>query len=968
MPTPDARPPLPRHRVIRSLTWAVPAALLLACAQGPTTVPKPAEPQPVAVAAAAAASVGAALPASAAAAPIGAVAASAPGRVASAPTAPAQPTPLLPFAVLIRDATKIDGPITAWRKDDKVWLELGPEQLGKAYLFAPRMASGIGEDFLYGGLLRQSGLVEFKRVHNTMQMLLRNTRFTATAGTPEARSVAQAFSPSLLGSTPVLSLPHPDRKSVLVDAAPLFLGDILGLGGQLQRTFRQGYGLDSRNTVFTGVRGQADTLLLEVSAHFATSTLSVPTPGSVPPGQPAPSIPDNLPDPRSMFFGLHYALVRLPDEPMPTRPADPRVGYFNAVVDRYDNDLSRSPRQRYIQRWRLEKKDPAAAMSEPVRPITYWLDRSIPRDYLEPIREGILAWNAAFEAIGIRNAIVVKDATDDNDLALPEIGQGVVRWLSDSDVGFAALALAHVDPRSGEILHAGIGVESLAARAQRSAKSRIFGASASASTGLPDNAALWAELLQLGQPAGLTLPSGWAGGHDAWLCRHGDVEAEQLAYGLDLLAAGDGGEIDPDSPQARQFVRDYLKDTAMHEVGHTLGLRHNFRASRLLSDAELSDPEFTRSHPLSGSVMEYLPINLAAPGQPAPAPFQTLLGEYDLWAIAYGYTTWPKADEPAELARLASRSSEPGLGFATDEDNFLGLDPEALQFDLGHDTLAFAGKRFDIALDLFQRQETRVLKPGEDYAGLRRSLGYAVRDTARAAGIVLRQIGGVRTLRDFPQSGRDPLQPVSGADQRAALDFITRRVLGDDHWVLSPALQRRLAPDFLERGESLGATPTEVSLALTQLDLQRNVLNQLLSDQLANRLLESQSKFDRPEQALQLTELYQSLEAEVWRELAHSGQGAGLVVDIGQRRRDLQRDYANRLATLVLRPGALTRSDARALVRSRASVLLGKVQTSLRAPAPGKTSRLSPAARLHLQDVADTLSSALAAPLQRVGV
>ena len=961
MPTPDARPLLSRHRAIRRLTWAAPVALLLACAQGPTAVPKPAGPQPVAAADAVPAAI-------AASAPGGATAASAPGRAASGPSVPVVPNPLLPFAVLIRDATKIDGPITAWRKDDKVWLELAPEQLGKPFLFAPRMASGIGEDFLYGGLLRQSGLVEFKRVHNTMQMLLRNTRFTATAGTPEARSVAQAFSPSLLGSSPVLSQPHPDRKSVLVDAAPLFLGDILGLAGQLQRTFRQGYGLDSRNTVFTGVRGQADTLLLEVSAHFATSSLSVPTPGSVPPGQPAPSIPDNLPDPRSMFFGLHYALVRLPDEPMPTRAADPRVGYFNAVVDRFDNDLSRSPRQRYIQRWRLEKKDPAAAMSEPVRPITYWLDRSIPRDYLEPIREGILAWNAAFEAIGIRNALVVKEATDDNDLALPEIGQGVVRWLSDSDVGFAALALAHVDPRSGEILHAGIAVESLAARAQRSAKSRIFGASAGASAGTPDmaNAALWADLLQLGQPAGLTSPSGWAGGHDAWLCRHGDIEAEQLAYGLDLLAAGDGSEIDPDSLQARQFVRDYLKDTAMHEVGHTLGLRHNFRASRLLSDAELSDPEFTRSKPLSGSVMEYLPINLGAPGQPAPAPFQTLLGEYDHWAIAYGYTPWPKADEAAEMARVAGRSSEPGLAYATDEDNFLGLDPEALQFDLGHDTLAFAAKRFDIALDLFQRQETRVLKPGEDYAGLRRSLGYAVRDTARAAGIVLRQIGGVRTLRDFPQSGRDPLQPVPGADQRAALDFITRRVLGDDHWVLSPALQRRLAPDFLERGESLGATPTEVSLALTQLDLQRNVLNQLLSDQLANRLLESQSKFDRPEEALQLTELYQRLEAEVWRELAHSGQGAGLGVDIGPRRRDLQRDYANRLATLVLRPGALTRSDARALVRSRASALLGRVQSSLRVP--GKTSRLSAAARLHLQDVADTLSRAMAAPLQRVGI
>ena len=353
--------------------------------------------------------------------------------------------------------------------------------------------------------------------------------------------------------------------------------------------------------------------------------------------------------------------------------------------------------------------------------------------------------------------------------------------------------------------------------------------------------------------------------------------------------------------------------------------------------------------------MEYLPINLALPGQPTPAPFQTQLGEYDFWAIAYGYTPLAAANEVSALGEIAARSGEPALAFATDDDSFLGLDPEALQFDLGQDPLAFAAQRFEIAQDLFRRQAVRVLKPDEDYAGLRRSLGLAVRDTVRATGIVLRQIGGVRTLRDFPNTGRDPLQPLPAAEQRAALDFIAQRVLGADFGTLSPALQRRLAPDFLARTESPGQNPTEVSLSQTLLDLQRVVLNQLMGDALAARLLANLEKFDRPEQALGLAELYQRLSTEVWRELDQRG-------DIAPGRRELQREHALRLAALVLRPGTLTRSDARSLLRVQAGQLLRRVQSG------SHRAGLSPAARLHLQDVADTLRSALAAPLQRLGL
>src|SRR5664279_5986754 len=134
-----------------------------------------------------------------------------------------------------------------------------------------------------------------------------------------------------------------------------------------------------------------------------------------PPGVPQPSAPRSVPDPRSLFFGIHYSLARLPAEPMHGRKADPRVGYFESGRLDFSNDLQRTPRQRFVNRWRLEKKDPDAALSEPVKPIVYWIDRTVPVKYRPAITAGVLEWNKAFEKIGFKNAIHVEVQPHDAD-------------------------------------------------------------------------------------------------------------------------------------------------------------------------------------------------------------------------------------------------------------------------------------------------------------------------------------------------------------------------------------------------------------------------------------------------------------------------------------------------------------------------------------------------------------------------
>ena len=841
------------------------------------------------------------------------------------------------FATVIRDAKKSDGLLTTYQRDEKVWIELKPGDFNKPFFLSAKISTGIGEGRVFGGLMDDAQVIEFRRIHNQVQMIARNTGFTARAGTPEGRAVAAAFSPSLLASTPVASQPQPERKSVLVDANTLFINDMLGVAMQLQRTYRQGYGFDGRNSAITALRVKPEGISIEVMQHFATGSIAVRQPNT-PPGAPVPTVPTTVPDPRSMFVTALYSISALPEAPMRPRVADARVGFFTASQWDFSDDLNRTPIVRNVNRWRLEKKNPAAELSEPVKPIVYWLDRTIPLKYRDTITAGILEWNKAFEKLGFERAIEVKVQPEDADFDTLDNGASV-RWMTNAAPSFGAIGPSHVDPRSGEILAANIGIESLSSRANRASRAQI----------LSNGAGDLARLMQFGGAAHVDAFHA----HD---CSNAEQAADQLSYALDVLEAR--GELDPDSPEAQGFVLAYLKDTTMHEVGHTLGLRHNFRASRAFTDQQVSDPEFTRTQAFTGSIMEYSPVNLASPGGKAVAPFQATLGPYDYWAIEYAYRPLDPAIEKAALERIAARNTEPELAFGTDEDNYLGIDPDALQFDLGSDPLLFARKRLEIARDLFKRQETRALSPDRDYAVLRRSLNFAVNDVARSVGLLARQIGGVRTLRDFPGSGRDPLQPVAAKAQREALDQISRGLFAADSLTVSPALQRRLAPDFQERNDALerGGAPVVTDFSVTErlLGVQRSLLNQLMGDEVAARVIDNQGKTAQRAEALQLAELYDRLGRDIWSEV-----DGGRVLDIPPSRRALQREHLNRVSAMLLRPGSVGRADARSLVRSQAQVLLQRLAVASR------RGGLSADTRAHLQDSADALSQALSARMTR---
>lgn len=855
-----------------------------------------------------------------------------------------------PFDAVIKGAERQASLLPIWKRQDKVWIELSPQVLGKPLFLSPKLATGIGEAGVLGGLMQSRNAqvgrpqwVEFRKVQQQVQLVAVNSAYTAASGTPQAKAVQMAFSPSLLAAVPLASAPDAKTGAVLVDASALWLTDVLGIALHLQRTYRQSYGFDARQSAVSQAHSSAQAAVFEVTQHFATATIAVPTPGA-PPGTPMSSVPAAVPDPRSLFVNVHYTLTPLPEQPMARRKADQRVGYFTSTVADFTDDLARTPRSQFINRWRLEKKDPGAALSEPVQPIVFWLDPTLPEAYRPTITEGVLAWNQAFEAIGFKNAIEVRTPPADQPFDTLQTGHASIRWMTNAQPAFGAIGPSHVDPRSGEILDAHIALESLSSRAIRAVRSQYLSVSA----------------LQLDGTAGhadaSAAPDTTHAADD--ICQHADTAAEQLSLGLDVLAAQ--GVLDPDSPRVRDFVLAYLKDTTMHEVGHTLGLRHNFRASRWRTSAQLDDPVLTRTQGNSASVMDYAPMNLPAPGktiEQGGAPFQTTLGPYDFWAIAYGYSPLPADPQQAAQALLAiaDRSAAPqeaeALAYGTDEDNLFGVDPQALTFDLGRDPVAFADRRIAIVQDLFQRLDRRVPAPHDDANLPRRAVGHGLRELARVGQVLMRQVGGVVTRRDAPGSRRAPLDPLPASAQREALGRLVDGYLGPQALSLPPGLQRRLAPDFLELQEADNVGRLDVSVAELQLALQRSVLAPLMSEGLAERLLDNRDKTtDREPHPLLPQEVHQRLMQAIWMTPASQAHEA-------ERQRNLQREHVNRLAAMWLRPSG-GRADVRALVWQQAQQL----QRWLTSARSRSTDAVTKA---HLQACLETLQSAMRAHVVR---
>jgi hypothetical protein len=869
---------------------------------------------------------------------------------ATAPAKPpaAKPGEPKPFAEIIKDFKSSEGLFPIWTKDAKTYIEIPESWLNKPFLFTINVAESIGERGLYASQMGMKQMVQWEKHGEQIQLVALNTKFRAQG---EGRLAAsQAFSPSLLAYGKLASAPHPERKSLLIDANGLLMRDILGLSTRLEMSFRLPFSLDAGNSRFAATRSDAQLSTLTARMHFATPRIPAPPPVFTP-GAPRPSPPEATPDPRSMFFSLVYSFRALPEQAMRPRLADPRLGHFAESFTDLTDDTRPNTRVHHIKRWRLEKADPAAALSEPKQPIVFWLDKNIPAKVRPAVRDGILEWNKAFERIGYKNAVVVKQQPDDATWDNMDAGHASVRWFVGSDVGFA-IGPSHADPRTGEILDADMGMSDVFGRGIRRLVSDDV-----------------AKDDTIGSPFTKTVfdLSSLHTHHEA--CTYAHEAAHEMSFALDLLEARG---LDPNGPEADRLVLEAIKDTMMHETGHVLGLKHNFKASTTVTQAQLKDGAFTLAKGTSGSVMDYNALNLPL-DQESKSTFSNLtLGPYDYWAIEYAYTSVDPSKEAETLSKIASRSQEPGLAYSDDMDAGRGpnggFDPMSNLFDLGEDPLAWYQRRLQLSKELWQRVQNQPVQAGEDPLKRRRSLMSGFRLLRSLPTDAAKYVGGVYALRDLPGSTRPNFKPVESAKQREALEFLTREIFSARSFDFKPQFLANLAPDYNEwdRGGP-------VDIPSMVLSLQTRSLDRLMSGDTAKRVLDLPLLVSTAERKdiISLPEVYGSLRQAIWSELKTGSS-------ISSMRRNLQREHIKRLQLILTRgmspgggsmtverdysvsmPPSPMPADAISLTRVQAKRLQRDIRSALGKPG------LDFESRAHLAETLDSLTAMLNAQMSR---
>jgi hypothetical protein len=617
-----------------------------------------------------------------------------------------------------------------------------------------------------------------------------------------------------------------------------------------------------------------------------------------------------------LFVSFYYSFMPLP-EPMQTRMADERVGFFTVARTDYTTDLNIKSKAHLLKRWRLEKMDANAAVSEPKQPIVYWLDKNIPEKYRASVTQGVLEWNKAFEKAGFKNALVVKQQQTTDDFNNMDAKHTSIRWFTGADVGFA-IGPSQADPRTGEILDADIGMSDVFTRGARRA-----------------------VVEDLGRVRGA----------DGELCDHAEAAAQELHYALDLLEAR-GLELD--TPEAEALAQAYLKNVIMHEVGHTLGLRHNFRASTMYDLKQIQDPNFTKINGVATSVMDYTPFNISPKGEKQGEYVMSTIGAYDYWAIEFGYKQFAPGQEAQGLAQILAKASQPELQFDSDEDagfgSMGGVDPMVNRFDLGANPLAYYKQRMKLSRELWDRLQNMNLATGESYERLTRSFRSGFSQVNRVAPLAAKYIGGVHIRRERAGSKVGVFEPVSAAKQKEALALITKDFFGIGSFKFKPEFIARLATDRFERTMSDGSMQTSVALLVA--GVQKGILDHVYSPAVATRLAEVGMKVNDPKETLGLSDVYDTIQDAIWSE-AKTGQETSLI------RRNLQREQLRRMTDVLVKPAGPWPADARSIMRENARQLAGTLEKVLAKPSLSKTTRA------HYADALDALNVTLKASVQR---
>jgi hypothetical protein len=638
-----------------------------------------------------------------------------------------QPRRPRPYAQVITNRAITDaGGITVHRVDDRWFFEVPDSLTRRDFLFVTRVA-GVPANFggfTSAGTSLEDRLVRFERDGD--RVILRSLEVGAYAddSLPIARSVAENNYGPILAAFPIQAYGR-DSASYVVDVTDFFGGDTPGISG-LNAAQRRQYQVRR----FDPARSYVNTVKsfpLNIEVRH-TQTFDAAEPPSDRTGG-------------TISLEMRQSIVLLPKQPMRPRYADERIGFMSVERVNYGLDEQKAATQRFVRRWRLEPKDPAAyargELVEPVKPIVYYLDPATPAKWRPYVRQGIEDWQKPFEVAGFKNAILAKDPPtpeQDPDWDPEDIRYSVVRWAAS--LVRNAVGPSTADPRTGEIIESDI---TWYHNHMRSYRNRLM-----IETGAANSAARSLEI--------------------------------------------------PES-----LMGETMRKVITHEVGHALGLPHNMVASASFPVDSLRKASFTRKYGVSATIMDYARQNyVAQPGDGLePKDFIRRLGPFDDYVINWGYRVIPQAATPEAERPILNGwyvNQKGPMPYRYVPQQFGSVDPRAQTEDLSDDPVRASGYAVANLKRVVPNLVEWITKPGQDYEDLEELYGETVGMWSQYMGHVVTIIGGVNVdFKTAEQSG-PVYRPVPKAKQKAALEFLADNVIRTPGWLAPEDILSRIGP------------------------------------------------------------------------------------------------------------------------------------------------------------------------------
>ena len=705
---------------------------------------------------------------------------------------------------LVKSSKEIDGLFKIYQDTIAGTLQMiiSKDQLGKEFIHFTQVADGVLDAGRFRGAYGDSKVFKIEKYFNKIEFITQNSSFYFDPESPLSKSKSANVSEGNMAS---LKIEAEDKEKglYLIKVDDLFLKETFSqikspsYPGQSPTAFKLG-SLDKDKTKINSIKNYKENT--NIAVEYIYSAPSVLNGGS-----------DAVSDGRNVSIKIFHSLIAMPDNDYEIRFDDPRVGYFLTQVED-QTSTSSTPYRDLVHRWNLKKKNPELALSDPIEPITWWIENSTPIEWRETIKEAVLQWNVAFEKAGFKNAMTVKIQPDDADWDAGDIRYNVLRWTSSPQPPFGGYGPSFVNPKTGQILGADIMLEYVHFT----------------------NRVLYDKVYELA-----TLQDSYEAKefnkNDVAYCSLGHQIHQDVMFASAVASATGASDL-----EMERVKKESMMALIMHEVGHTLGLNHNMKASQLYSPEQLADAEFIKGKCLTASVMDYATLNITRDRSKQGQYDDVAVGPYDIWAIQFGYTPFKTEKEKIDLL---NKSTNPEYIFGNDADDMRSpgkaIDPRVMTGDQSNDQIAYSIDRIELSNDLMKNAKDKFTITGESYQELRRIYYLLSGQKAGAANVISRFIGGVYVDRAMAgQEGEtQPYTPVSLEDQKKAMSALSKYVFAPNAFDAPNDLYNYLA--MQRRGYNF-RTPEDPKIHEQVLTYQTNVLRHILHYNTLQRITDSE--------------------------------------------------------------------------------------------------------------------------------